>query len=37
MHELCLYKIGSDKWDQEIGPELQNIFKKILRRIIIKF
>ena len=24
MHELCLHKIGPDKSDQAIGPELQN-------------
>jgi hypothetical protein len=24
MHELCLHKIGSNKPDQAIGPELQN-------------
>jgi hypothetical protein len=32
MHELCLHKIGPNKSDQEIGPELQNaqIKKNIL-------
>jgi len=24
MHELCSHKIRPDKWDQAIGPELQN-------------
>ena len=27
MHELCLHKIGPDKSDQAIGPELQNAIR----------
>ena len=36
MHELCLHKIGPDKSDQAIGPELQNagiFYNKILKNI----
>ena len=39
MHELCLHKIGPDKSDQAIGPELQNagiFYNKILKNITFK-
>ncbi len=32
MHELCLHKIGPNKSDQAIGPELQNAKVKVKGR-----